>query len=88
MLDLFSSYRNSPQLVRERSWRREWRQKVEKEELSDVSDREMEEEEREVRLRELSVSPINSDQSESFEKAATLGKKKTRERITCLYKIC
>merc|ERR1711948_224330 len=27
---------------------------------------------REVRMRELSVSPINSEQSESFEKAATL----------------
>merc|ERR1712032_1387810 len=29
-------------------------------------------ESREVRMRELSVSPINSEQSESFEKAATL----------------
>merc|ERR1711953_1630758 len=44
----------------------------------DVSDKEMAnekedaEEGREVRMRELSVSPINSDQSESFEKAATL----------------
>merc|ERR1712233_303257 len=27
---------------------------------------------REVRMKDLSVSPINSDQSESFEKAATL----------------
>merc|ERR1719490_261721 len=46
--------------------------------LEDVSDKEMAndkedaEEIREVRMRELSVSPINSDQSESFEKAATL----------------
>merc|ERR1712037_515151 len=46
--------------------------------LEDVSDKEMandkEDESREVRMRmrELSVSPINSDQSESFEKAATL----------------
>merc|ERR1712130_901519 len=46
--------------------------------LEDVSDKEMvndkedAEESREVRMRELSVSPINSDQSESFEKAATL----------------
>merc|ERR1712083_537081 len=46
--------------------------------LEDVSDKEMAnekedaEEGREVRMRELSVSPINSDQSESFEKAATL----------------
>merc|ERR1712129_195114 len=41
------------------------------EDYSDVSDKEIEES-REVRMRELSVSPINSDQSESFEKAATL----------------
>merc|ERR1739842_79101 len=47
----------------------ELRQEVE--DYSDVSDREIEES-REVRMRELSVSPINSDQSESFEKAATL----------------
>merc|ERR1711974_92329 len=46
--------------------------------LEDVSDKEMvndkedAEESREVRMRELSVSPINSEQSESFEKAATL----------------
>merc|ERR1719245_1108885 len=47
--------------------------------LEDVSDKEMlnekedtEDSNREVRMRELSVSPINSDQSESFEKAATL----------------
>ncbi len=61
-----------------------------REELSDVSDREMveeEEETREVRLRDLSVSPINSDQSESFEKAATLGTEDnichTCERTEC-----
>jgi len=47
----------------------ELRQEVE--DYSDVSDKEIEES-REVRMRELSVSPINSDQSESFEKAATL----------------
>eukprot|EP00090_Calanus_glacialis_P044296 TRINITY_DN7890_c0_g1_i1.p1 TRINITY_DN7890_c0_g1~~TRINITY_DN7890_c0_g1_i1.p1 ORF type:complete len:1656 (-),score=536.89 TRINITY_DN7890_c0_g1_i1:497-5410(-) len=47
----------------------ELRQEVE--DYSDVSDREIEES-REVRMKELSVSPINSDQSESFEKAATL----------------
>merc|ERR1712013_736568 len=48
--------------------------------LEDVSDKEMlnekedaEDSNREVRMRELSVSPINSEQSESFEKAATLG---------------
>merc|ERR1711990_1150028 len=46
--------------------------------LEDVSDKEMvndkedADESREVRMRELSVSPINSEQSESFEKAATL----------------
>merc|ERR1711963_1289647 len=47
--------------------------------LEDVSDKEMlnekedaEDSNREVRMRELSVSPINSEQSESFEKAATL----------------
>merc|ERR1712218_681059 len=47
--------------------------------LEDVSDKEMlnekedaEDGNREVRMRELSVSPINSEQSESFEKAATL----------------
>merc|ERR1712013_438833 len=47
--------------------------------LEDVSDKEMlnekedaEDINREVRMRELSVSPINSEQSESFEKAATL----------------
>merc|ERR1712051_807027 len=37
-----------------------------------ANDKEDAEESREVRMRELSVSPINSDQSESFEKAATL----------------
>merc|ERR1712098_929204 len=47
----------------------ELRQEVE--DYSDVSDREIEES-REVRMKDLSVSPINSDQSESFEKAATL----------------
>merc|ERR1712096_415047 len=47
----------------------ELRQEVE--DYSDVSDREIEES-REVRMRELSVSSINSDQSESYEKAATL----------------
>merc|ERR1739838_117310 len=47
----------------------ELRQEVK--DYSDVSDKEIEES-REVRMRELSVSPINSDQSESFEKAATL----------------
>merc|ERR1712083_961619 len=47
----------------------ELRQEVE--DYSDVSDKDIEES-REVRMRELSVSPINSDQSESFEKAATL----------------
>merc|ERR1712096_347840 len=47
----------------------ELRQEVE--DYSDVSDREIEES-REVRMRELSVSSINSDQSESFQKAATL----------------
>merc|ERR1739838_887855 len=47
----------------------ELRQEVE--DYSDVSDKEIEES-REVRMRELSVSPINSDQSESYEKAATL----------------
>merc|ERR1712115_122315 len=41
------------------------------EDYSDVSDRDIEES-REVKMRDLSVSPINSDQSESFEKAATL----------------
>merc|ERR1712117_98371 len=47
--------------------------------LEDVSDKEMlnekedtEDGSREVRMRELSVSPINSEQSESFERAATL----------------
>merc|ERR1711962_804037 len=47
--------------------------------LEDVSDKEMlnekedaEDSSKEVRMRELSVSPINSEQSESFEKAATL----------------
>merc|ERR1711872_440156 len=47
----------------------ELRQEVE--DYSDVSDREIDES-REVRMKDLSVSPINSDQSESFEKAATL----------------
>merc|ERR1712107_434251 len=47
----------------------ELRQEVE--DYSDVSDRDIEES-REVQMRELSVSPINSDQSESFTKAATL----------------
>merc|ERR1712013_777856 len=47
----------------------ELRQEVE--DYSDVSDRDIEES-REVKMRDLSVSPINSDQSESFEKAATL----------------
>merc|ERR1711936_1137438 len=37
-----------------------------------ANEKEDAEEGREVRMRELSVSPINSDQSESFEKAATL----------------
>merc|ERR1712060_600699 len=39
------------------------------ENYSDVSDKEIEEAKNE---RDLSVSPINSDQSESYEKAATL----------------
>merc|ERR1712173_7133 len=47
----------------------ELRQEVE--DYSDVSAREIDES-REVRMKDLSVSPINSDQSESFEKAATL----------------
>merc|ERR1712151_1463065 len=47
----------------------ELRQEVE--DYSDVSDREIDDS-REVRMKDLSVSPINSDQSESFEKAATL----------------
>ena len=47
------------------------REEASNESLEDVSDKEMEES-REVRIRELSVSPINSDQSESYEKAATL----------------
>merc|ERR1712083_391021 len=41
------------------------------EDYSDVSDKEIEDS-REVRIRDLSVSSINSDQSESFDKAATL----------------
>lgn len=41
------------------------------EDYSDVSDKEIEDA-REVRIRDLSVSSINSDQSESFDKAATL----------------
>ena len=47
------------------------REEASNESLEDVSDKEMEES-REVRIRELSVSPIDSDQSESYEKAATL----------------
>lgn len=42
-----------------------------KEDLSDVSEHDIEET-REVRLKDPSMSPINSDQSESYEKAATL----------------
>merc|ERR1712228_1059312 len=41
------------------------------EDYSDVSEKDIEET-REVRIRDLSVSSINSDQSESFDKAATL----------------
>merc|ERR1712173_281832 len=59
--------------------------------LEDVSDREMlnekedaEDSTREVRMRELSVSPINSDQSESFEKAATLEGFSPEEDFTSL----
>merc|ERR1712050_43998 len=42
------------------------------EEYSDMGDKEDCEEIKESKLRDLSVSSINSDQSESFEKAGTL----------------